>query len=121
MGKLTWLHLSDWHQHDQPLDYSRTKVRDALLKDIEERERISEKLANIDLIIFSGDLTFSGIHDEYEEAIVSFLEPIRKAANVAREQLIIVPGNHDLVRAIAQSGPRNLLRELRTPDKVQEW
>lgn len=48
MAGLTWLHLSDWHQAGE--DFDRNVVRDALVKDIEERARIHKDLEKIDFI-----------------------------------------------------------------------
>ena len=54
MSGLTWLHLSDWHHKDFPIDPK--VVRDRLVKDIKERTAISPDLAKIDFIVFSGDV-----------------------------------------------------------------
>ena len=52
MARLTWLHLSDWHQRGP--DFDRQVVRDALIQDIRQRPRIDPCLARIDFIIFSN-------------------------------------------------------------------
>ena len=66
MKQLTWLHLSDWHQRGG--DFDRGVVRDALIKEIRERERIDPALARVDFVVFSGDLAFGGGRAEYEAA-----------------------------------------------------
>jgi hypothetical protein len=40
MSGITWLHLSDWHQKGK--DFDRRVVRDALIRDIEDRTKISQ-------------------------------------------------------------------------------
>src|SRR5262249_37526557 len=94
MSGLAWLHLSDWHQ--QGRDFHRTKVRDALLHDLQERETISPNLKTLDFVIFSGDLVYHGLPDEYRTAAGQFLDPVLKAVGVPRERLVVVPGNHDV-------------------------
>ena len=64
MAKLTWLHLSDWHQKGP--DFDRQVVRDALIRDIRQRADIDGSLAKVDFIVFSGDLAFSGKPEEYK-------------------------------------------------------
>ncbi len=46
MTKLTWLHLSDWHQKGKEFD--RKVVLDGLLADIQDRAKISPDLKRID-------------------------------------------------------------------------
>jgi hypothetical protein len=50
MQQLTWLHLSDWRQ--KGADFDRGVVRDALIKDIRDRERIDPALARVDFVVF---------------------------------------------------------------------
>ncbi|HEV8580631.1 MAG TPA: metallophosphoesterase [Thermoanaerobaculia bacterium] len=96
-GSLAWLHLSDWHQRGP--DFERRAVRDALLADLQQRAEIDSGLEQIDFVVFSGDLAFSGHPAEYETAAKEFLEPVLQAVGVTRERLFVVPGNHDLSRA----------------------
>jgi Calcineurin-like phosphoesterase len=96
MSKAVWLHLSDWHQRGRELD--RKAVRDALLEDLEKRESIDKRLAEIDFIVFSGDLAFNGAAEEYTAAAEELLTPVLKVTRVPKNRLFIVPGNHDLER-----------------------
>ena len=77
MTGLTWLHLSDWHQKGKNFD--RKVVRDKLIKDIENRKNISQDLAKINFIVFSGDVAFSGQPEEYQAAKKELFDPILKA------------------------------------------
>jgi hypothetical protein len=86
---ITWLHLSDWHQKGS--DFGRTIVRDALIKDLRDRKQIAPELANVDFVVFSGDLAFSGAAAEYEAAQKELLDPVLDAVGVGRDRLIIVP------------------------------
>ena len=66
MVGLTLLHLSDWHQKGK--DFDRQVVRDALIRDVRNREAISPDLAKIDFFVFSGDVAYSGKSEEYDSA-----------------------------------------------------
>jgi hypothetical protein len=103
MTGLTWLHLSDWHQEDN--DFDRTVVRDALRDDILTRKNISSDLEDIDFIVFSGDVAFSGQPAEYERAIEVLFDPILDACGLHHKRLFIVPGNHDMDRNSIKSLP----------------
>jgi hypothetical protein len=120
MSGITWLHLSDWHQQGQ--DFDRDVVRDALIKDIRMRERIDSTLAQVDFVVFSGDLAFSGESVEYEAARLYFLNPIMDAVGLDPSRLFIVPGNHDLSRdTIYEMLPTELQKSLDSPELVQKW
>jgi len=96
MSKAVWLHLSDWHQRGHEFD--RKAVRDALLEDLEKRESIDERIAEIDFIVFSGDLAFNGAPEEYTAVAEELLTPVLRVTRVPKSRLFIVPGNHDLER-----------------------
>src|SRR5665213_3090475 len=51
-----------------------------------------------DFVAFTGDLTSAGKRDQFEGAKTSFVLPLMSACSVAVENLIFVPGNHDLDR-----------------------
>ena len=120
MKRISWLHLSDWHQRGP--DFDRAVVRDALIKDIRERQRIAPGLETVDFVIFSGDLAFSGKAVEYEAAQKQLLDPVLAATGLSRDRLFIVPGNHDLNRDhVFEMLPPELQRPLDTDALVQKW
>ncbi len=119
MSGITWLHLSDWHQKGK--DFDRRVVRDALIRDIEDRTKISPDLAEIDFIVFSGDVAFSGKKEEYETVKQELIKPILKACGVRRNRLFIVPGNHDLDRKSFDTFQEGLLDFLNSYDRVKRW
>ncbi|MDQ3807105.1 MAG: metallophosphoesterase [Thermoproteota archaeon] len=119
MSRITWLHVSDWHQKGE--DFDRQVVRDLLVKNINERAKIAPELAKIDFIIFSGDLAYHGKAEEYESAIVHFFNPLLEATGLGdkgRERLFIVPGNHDVDRDAFELLPDNLIEKLSTSESV---
>jgi tetratricopeptide (TPR) repeat protein/predicted phosphodiesterase len=119
MAGLTWLHLSDWHQRGK--DFDRTFVRDKLIADIINRKDISNDLAKIDFVIFSGDVTFSGKPEEYQAAKKELFEPILNACGLGPERLFIVPGNHDIDRDKFDLLPAQLSKSLDSDTQAKDW
>ncbi len=121
MKKITWLHLSDWHQTGE--EFGRKVVRDQLIKDIKERSEISPDLAEIDFIIFSGDLAYSGKKQEYEAAQKYLLDPVLDATGLKPDKLFFVPGNHDCDRSkIIQSLPSgDAIKPFNSNDEVNNF
>jgi hypothetical protein len=120
MTTLTWLHLSDWHQRGP--DFGRQVVRDALLKDLRERDEIDHTLARLDFAVFSGDAAFYGKPAEYETAQKCFFDPVLEAVGLDPDHLFIVPGNHDLDReTVYEMLPVELQKPLESDEQVQAW
>lgn len=92
--QISWLHLSDLHLGRDI--YNETVVVDKLLIDIEEQ--ISCNQVVLDFIFITGDLTFSGQKDEFEYA-ADFINKLSQACHVSKDNIIIVPGNHDVTRS----------------------
>jgi formylglycine-generating enzyme required for sulfatase activity len=119
MSGLTWLHLSDWHQKGREFD--RDKVRDALLQDIEQRAAIHSDLRTIDFVVFSGDVAYHGVQEEYEAAVEQLFSPVLERAGVGWDRLFVVPGNHDVDRSAFRFLPAELTAPLTTAEQVNEW
>lgn len=122
MAELCWLHLSDWHQKGP--DFNRQVVRDRLITDIRNRIQIDNRLARVDFIVFSGDVTFSGQEAEYNAAKVHFFDKVLEATDLSTnpDRLFIVPGNHDLNRQhVHDMLPPELQRPLDSDALVQKW
>jgi predicted MPP superfamily phosphohydrolase len=119
MAGITWLHLSDWHQKGP--DFDRQVVRDALIHDIREREKISPDLAKIDFLVFSGDVAHAGKKEEYEAAIENLFKPLLEVTGLSTELLFIVPGNHDFDRSAFKLLPEDVKKPFESDDRVKEW
>lgn len=91
--QISWLHLSDLHLGRDI--YNETVVIKKLLIDIEEQTRTNQ--INLDFIFITGDLTFSGQKEEFEYA-ENFINELSIVCHVNKENIIIVPGNHDVAR-----------------------
>ncbi|MBN1612750.1 MAG: metallophosphoesterase [Polyangiaceae bacterium] len=102
MVRINWLHLSDLHQG---LDSAETRlwpsIHDALYEDLKQLHR---KCGPWDLVLFTGDLTQRGGADEFKELTETLTGLWRffKTLGSPNPKLVVVPGNHDLVRPTAK-------------------
>lgn len=88
MDKLKWIQLSDIHfQYD---NCDSEWLRDRL------PVYLKEKKVKCDFIVVTGDLLYKGQGD-YNK-VEEYLNKIASAVDVDKENIFIVPGNHDLVR-----------------------
>ena len=94
MSTLTWLHLSDWHWREAD-GYDANVVMGKLLDDLADRARFAPEIAKINLILVTGDIAFAGCSDDYALAR-RFLKRLRQVTRVRKNQLFMVPGNHDV-------------------------
>ncbi len=95
-GTLTWLHLSDLHASERS-DWDARRVLETLLEDLQTLR--DEHELRPDLLFFTGDAAFAGRGDEFDTA-GRFLESVREACGVERENVFLVPGNHDVDRTV---------------------
>jgi hypothetical protein len=95
MVSINWLHLTDLH-----IGYEKT--RQATIQDLffEDLEVMSATLGPFDLVLFTGDLVYKGVPEEFEEAdkfVQRLLDTLEKSGS-GRPVFLAVPGNHDLLR-----------------------
>jgi formylglycine-generating enzyme required for sulfatase activity/predicted phosphodiesterase len=121
---LTWLHISDLHlpekvSGNEYLSNSKTIAHRELCNWIR-----AEKVKP-DLIFFTGDFAHKGQHAVLKESTgkpslaTTFFDDLRKAANLDRERLFIVPGNHDVSREAMIK--KKLKRSLDTKDEYTQY
>lgn len=96
---LTWFHFSDLHMPKNDL-FEHKKVIGALWEDIKHHINLG---FIPDFVAFSGDVAQCADTDEYNNAIELFFEPLIKHTQINIENLIIVPGNHDINREMTES------------------
>lgn len=106
--RLRILHLSDLHLRGprEPDRARRARVLgDAWLENLAELRRDGP----FDLVVFTGDVAFSGAADEYLELmqhtrrdrrVVRWLDETLTAAGCGRAGFFVVPGNHDVDRRV---------------------
>lgn len=97
--ELKLLHLSDIHfQHygaNDHLDYD-NDLRNELELDL---TRVVKKMGSINAILITGDIAFSGKENEYSKAS-DWLDKICRICDCKVENVLTVPGNHDINRNI---------------------
>ena len=93
---LTWLHLSDLHASERN-GWDAKRVLESLLEDL--RILRDEQELQPDLIFFTGDAAYAGKAGEFDTA-GRFFEEVRKECRVKRENVFLVPGNHDVDRSV---------------------
>lgn len=87
------LHLSDFHYkptHPEDFEDMGKKIATDVLKRLDNK--------SLDLIVFSGDLVYTGNKKEtFEKAATALFDPIKKLTGLTNEQILLTPGNHDRV------------------------
>jgi len=92
----SWLHLSDLHAGMHAHGWLWPTLKSAFYDDL---RRVHARTGPWDVVIFSGDLAQAGNPVEYEKVAVALSELWEVQAQLGfRPKLMLVPGNHDLVR-----------------------
>ncbi len=96
MTTFSWLHLTDLHLGMAQQDWMLQQVREAFYEDLELQQKT---VGPFDLVIFTGDLTYSAKDTEFT-ALDEFLRDLRRRIVPSDKSpspiLVAVPGNHDL-------------------------
>lgn len=101
--KMNILHLSDLHFNNS----SQARLWSSqLVNDLQ----IELDIKSLDALIISGDITNRSAADEYQAA-EEFLRCFRQDFPLTPEQIVIVPGNHDLSRAESRKSYTPLRRD----------
>src|SRR5213078_2573084 len=100
-----WLHLSDIHvgHGDVEHGWDQKLVLEALRVDV-ARVLESGKVPQPRAVLVTGDVAFSGAtrkDDEYECAS-RCLDVVGEAAGLTRQDIFVIPGNHDVQRNVDQ-------------------
>jgi hypothetical protein len=96
MTRLRILHISDLH-YTNGGDSDADIVVTALVNDLNELCASDDAACN--LMVFSGDLVFSGCSlEDFTACYDKVLLPIAEAAKIQPERIFVTPGNHDICR-----------------------
>ncbi|HEV7509127.1 MAG TPA: tetratricopeptide repeat protein [Thermoanaerobaculia bacterium] len=118
---LTLLHVSDLHDRGPRERESWRRRR--VLGDAWERN-LDEIRADgpLDLVCFTGDAAFSGKADEYER-VTEFFQALLERLGLGWDRFFLVPGNHDIDRAIEKPAWKKLREKLPQgkPPEVASW
>jgi predicted phosphodiesterase len=82
-----------------------SRVRDCLIQDLKDYVANNDC---INQILVSGDIAFKGEENEYNSALL-FFEKICKAAGCAKEDIYVIPGNHDKNFSAKRSELRHII------------
>jgi 3',5'-cyclic AMP phosphodiesterase CpdA len=95
MAHISWLHLTDLHCGMQDQPWLWPGVRVIFFEDL---RKLYDKCGPWDLILFTGDLTYSGAASQFQQ-VNDLFEQLWEAFDKLhfKPQLLAVPGNHDLV------------------------
>jgi hypothetical protein len=114
-GLFSWVHISDIHfgHGDRSQGWDQQMVVAELSADI--GRRVAAGYPAPRCLLLTGDIAFSGATraaTEYQDA-KAWLEELRTALNLDPAAVLIIPGNHDVQRNVAQAN-RNVARLLRS-------
>ena len=90
MSKNNIIHISDLHISEKNIS-AIEEILPKLIDDI--KENID---GNIDFVICSGDVVYSGIKNNFELAFDKFVLPLIKELGISEKEFICVPGNHEV-------------------------
>ncbi len=88
-NRINIIHLSDLHFGTE----DNAKIWSGQLA--EDVDELKSKFSHIDVVILSGDIANRSTPPEYKAAKI-FVDNIKEEFNLEPNQIIIVPGNHDL-------------------------
>lgn len=122
----SWLHLSDIHFHhgDSSQQDDQEMVLDELLEAFKKLTSISEPdIPNPDAVFITGDIANSGGDDnpnEYASAD-KWLTKLSNVISVDKNDIYIIPGNHDVQNKIVDDDVSLLLSALRDNRRKLGW
>ncbi len=116
MTEVSWLHLSDMHISANN-SFDQKVIHEALFKDLETQ--INEYDIKLRFIFFTGDAAFSASKEDYEQDNIFFDELFRRL-DIDKNNLFIVPGNHDVNRYKASKILDDNRRKFDTREEIKE-
>src|SRR5437762_3313511 len=114
-NSINWIHLTDLHLGLDDNSWLWPRCKHDLFRDI---EKLSREIDGWDLVFFTGDLVQSGKPEEFDQLRME-LETLWKVLEKAGRtpKLCAVPGNHDLLRPVAEAATTKALSQLWTIDE----
>jgi len=105
------LHLSDIHFRHRVNGHWAVEqdLQNELIMDL---DRLISGLNGIDIVLIGGDVAFSGSQDEYDLAD-KWIAQVCKSIHCKIENVLTIPGNHDVERAKVITAVHALQRQLK--------
>lgn len=117
-SSIRWIHFSDLHRGLRDQSWLWPSVREAFYDDL---ERLHERTGPWELVLFTGDLTQRGSSEEFELLTHTLEDLWRHFKSLGSTPLlVVVPGNHDLVRPDAKRGIVKLMRQWHDDPDIRE-
>ena len=116
MRTVRWLHISDLHMREAE-DAPQQTVLATMLEDISRRRATG---AQVDFVVVTGDLAFSGKRSEYE-LVAAFLRDLVASVGVSPDKVFCVPGNHDVQRERSKMCFRGARYEIQSEGDVYRF
>lgn len=85
-----WVHMSDLHFAESKT-FNSSQIKEKLLSYL-------EKIEHIDALFLTGDFRYAKDFDGNIDEIISYITKLAQALKIRTEDIICVPGNHDLDR-----------------------
>ncbi|MFM2386603.1 MAG: hypothetical protein RL660_1360 [Bacteroidota bacterium] len=110
------LHLSDFHYSSNKNEFQQRNIVTLLIAAL-------KKSGKIDLVIFSGDLVFSGERaQDFAEAHSLLIDAIQTALAIDYNNIVICQGNHDIARGECLSSLAEYSKtKLRTNEEIENF
>ena len=118
MKCFSWLHLTDLHRGMAEQRWLWPSVKEIFFEDL---KRLHDKCGPWDLVLFTGDLTQRGSVEEFQEVnelLGQLWERFGKLGS--KPKLLVVPGNHDLVRPNEKKPAVRLLKQWNDYQDIQK-
>ena len=111
------LHISDFHYksiHPEDFEEMGRKIATDVQRNLDGKK--------LDLVVFSGDLVYTGDKkDNFEKAATALFDPIKKTVGLSNEQILLTPGNHDRVFTGELSIVKTGLEACHTQDDLDKF
>ena len=116
MSKISWLHMSDLHINSNSY-FDQDLIHNALFSDLEAQ--LNKYNIELSFIFFTGDVASSASKEDYELANV-FFNHLSERLRFNKNNLFIVPGNHDVNRYKVSKILDDNRRQLGTREEIQQ-
>jgi len=111
------LHLSDLHYGEK----YKTKI-ERMFPPFLDKIRIINQEKKIDLVVFTGDLVWSGNKiDSFQKVKKKFIAPILKEISIEENNFIICPGNHDMSERKELPAITEYINKFSTNDELDKF
>ena len=107
------IHISDLHARVANKAQIALRVQ-AFLDDL------SRQGQRIDAVLFTGDMAFAGRPEEYDLAERILLTPLMQRFGLSKEQIFVIPGNHDVDRSVVDPfAEEGLVKKLQSSEDAE--